>query len=133
MIDVVKVVHNFKTGSAEEFKDFKYVPVVGKEMKKISDILTILPSQIEPNPYKATLVYPTFKYISIDETDRVWIGNFKPIWTNKADKKTICDVFSLDGVFLFKAEIPGHVYPQLIFKMAKFMPLRNMTMDIQKK
>lgn len=106
-------------------KDFKHIPVTGEEMKKILDISSRGPSMGDPNPYKVKLVYPVFKYISIDENDRVWVEHCQPIWTNKANKETIYDVFSSDGIFLFTTIIPGHIYPQLVFKNGYIYALKK--------
>ena len=60
--------------------------------------------------------YPVFKFISIDEKDRIWIEHYQPDWRMMINKEKIYDVFSFDGKFLFSTKINGHIYPQLIFK-----------------
>ena len=92
--------------------DYNHVKVSGEEMKKISDSRY----RKGPNPFRANLVYPVFKFISIDEKDRIWIEHYQPDWRKGTKKETIYDVFSFDGKFLFSTKITGHLYPQLIFK-----------------
>jgi len=94
-------------------KDFNPVRVSGEEMKKISDHLRPIRGA---NPFMANPVYPVFKFISIDEKDRVWIEHYQPDWRKRANKETIYDIFSFDGKFLFSTKIPGHIFPKLIFK-----------------
>lgn len=92
-------------------KDFDHVKVSGEEMKKISKV-----KGRGPNPFMANPVYPVFRFISIDEKDRVWIEHYKPSWRGRVNKETVYDIFSFDGKFLFSTKITGHIYPQLIFK-----------------
>jgi len=94
-------------------KNFIPVKVSGEEMKKISDGLRPIGGA---NPFMANPVYPVFKFISIDEKDRVWIEHYQPDWRNRTNKETIYDVFSFDGKFLFSTKIAGHIYPKPIFK-----------------
>jgi len=102
-------------------KDFNHVRVSGEEMKKISDRL----KGRGPNPFMANPVYPVFRFISIDEKDRVWVEHYQPNWGNRTNKETIYDVFSFDGKFLFSTKINGHIYPQLIFKNGYIYALKK--------
>ena len=97
-------------------KDIASVPVSGEEMKRIEAIRARLPARAVENPYQAKLVYPAFKFISVDEADRVWVEHYQPGWRKRVHKETIYDVFSADGIFLFSTKIPGHLFPQLKFK-----------------
>jgi hypothetical protein len=108
-------------------KDISPIPVSGEELKKISEILDRVPSRPEEkeNPFRANLVYPVLKYISIDEKDRVWIEHYQPLWSDRVNKETIYDVFSSDGIFLFSTKIPGHVYPQLVFRNGYIYALKK--------
>jgi len=93
-------------------RDFNPVKVSGEEMKKISDSRY----RKGPNPFRANLVYPVFKFISIDEKDRIWIEHYQPDWRKMIKEEKLYDVFSFDGKFLFSTKITGHIYRQLIFK-----------------
>lgn len=97
-------------------KDFNPVPVTAEELAKISESRNKVTMDRGPNPYNSKLVYPAFKYIAIDDKDRIWIEHYQPAWINRINERTIYDVFSSDGVFLFTTKIPGHIYPQLVFK-----------------
>jgi hypothetical protein len=97
-------------------KDFVPVPVVGEEMKRVEAIRARLPARALENPYQAKLLYPAFKFISVDERDRVWVEHYQPGWRKRVNKETNCDVFSADGIFLFSTRMPGHLFPQLKFK-----------------
>ena len=96
-------------------KDFNHVKVSGEEMKKIKKISDRFQGR-GPNPFMTNPVYPVFRFISIDEKDRVWVEHYQPNWGNRTNKETIYDVFSFDGKFLFSTKINGHIYPQIIFK-----------------
>jgi len=63
-------------------RDFNPVKVSGEEMKKLPDSRYRKGS----NPFRANLVYPVFKFISIDEKDRIWIEHYQPDW-RKGTKK----------------------------------------------
>jgi hypothetical protein len=97
-------------------RDFAPVPVAGEEMKKVEGIQARVPPRAVENPYQAKLVYPAFKYISVDEANRVWVEAYQPGWRRRVQKETIYDVFSAEGIFLFSTKIPGHLFPQLKFK-----------------
>jgi hypothetical protein len=97
-------------------RDFAPVPVVGEEMKRIEAIRGRLPAKVVENPYQAKLVYPAFKYISVDEADRVWVEQYQPGWRKRVRKETIYDIFSADGIFLFSTKMTGQLFPQLKFK-----------------
>jgi hypothetical protein len=103
-------------------KDSDAFPVAGEEFKRISDRLT--PTR-GPNPFMAKAVYPFFKFIACDEKDRVWVEHYQPRWHKRANKETVYDVFSADGIFLFSTKIPGHIYPQPAFKNAWLYALRK--------
>lgn len=97
-------------------KEYDPVPLEGEELKKITEMQDNVSMDRGPNPYNTKLVYPAFKFIAIDEEDRVWIEHYQPVWRNKANEETIYDVFSPEGIFQFTAKIPGHIHPQLTFK-----------------
>jgi hypothetical protein len=92
------------------------VPVAGEEMKEIETVTSRLPARAVENPFRARLVYPAFKSISIDEKDRVWVERYQPRWRKRINKETLFDVFSDGGVFLFTTAVPGHVSSQLKFR-----------------
>lgn len=108
-------------------KEVNPVSVSGEEMKKIDEILGRVPSRPEEkeNPYRANLVYPVLKSISIDEKNRVWLERYKPLWSSRVNNDTFYDVFSSDGIFLFSTKIPGHVYPRLVFKNGYIYALKK--------
>ena len=108
-------------------KDFVPVEVAGEELAKINEILKGLPSRAEEkeNPFRSPMVYPAFDSISIDEKDRVWIEHYQPLWSHLANKETLYDVFSDEGIFLFSAQFPGHYYPKLLFKNGFIYALRR--------
>jgi hypothetical protein len=97
-------------------KDFAPVLVVGEEMKRVEAIRSRVPARAIENPHQAKLVYPAFKFISVDEADRVWVEQYQPGWRKRVRKETVYDVFSANGIFLFSTRIPGHLFPQLKFK-----------------
>jgi hypothetical protein len=116
-VDYTIIVFDSNGNSLLKFtKDFNPVPVIGEELAKTEAITKRLSARAEENPYKAKLIYPAFKYISIDESDRIWVERYQPVWRNRANKETTYDVFSADGIFLFWTGIPGHIFPQLKFK-----------------
>jgi hypothetical protein len=108
-------------------KEVSPISVSGEEMKEIDEILARVPSRPEEkeNPYRANLVYPVLKSISIDEKNRVWIEHYQPLWSSRVNQNTFYDVFSSDGIFLFSTKIPGHVYPQLVFKNGYIYALKK--------
>lgn len=106
-------------------RDFDPVLVEGEELKKISEMQDEVSMNRGPNPYSTKLMYPAFNYIAIDEEDRVWIEHYQPVWRNKANKETIYDVFSSEGIFQFTAKIPGHIYPKLTFKNGSIYALKK--------
>jgi len=91
------------------------VPVTGDELKKIEAITARVPPRAVENPFRARLVYPALKSISIDETDRVWVERYQPRWRKRVNRETNYDVFSPDGILLFSIRIPGHLFPELKF------------------
>ena len=93
-------------------KDLNPVKVKGEEMNMISDML----QKRGPNPFMPNLVYPVFRYIAIDEKDRVWVEHYQPTWRNRFNTETRYDVFSSEGKFLFSAKINRHISRHLIFK-----------------
>lgn len=103
-------------------KDSDPLPVTGEEFKKISDRLT---QRGGPNPFMAKPVYPVFKFISIDEQDRVWIEPYEPLWRERTRKETVYDVFSSDGIFLFTIKIPFHISSQLVFRNRSIYALKR--------
>ena len=106
-------------------RDFDPVPVEGEELKKISEMQAKISINRGPNPFSAKFVYPAFKYIAIDEEDRVWIERYQPNWRNRANEETIYDIFSSEGIFQFTTKIPGHIYPQLTFKNGHIYALKK--------
>jgi hypothetical protein len=106
-------------------KEFDPIPVTGEERKKLSERLSRGPALTEKNPYKENPIYPVFKYISCDEKDRVWVENYQPGWRDTTLKETRYDVFSADGIYLLSTAIPGHLYPQLVFKNGYLYSLRR--------
>jgi hypothetical protein len=106
-------------------KDYDPVSVAGEELEKIEAIIKKVPPRPAENPYRTKLIYPAFKYISIDESDRIWVERYQPGWTNRANKETVYDVFSSDGIFLFETRIPGHIFPQLKFKNGYLYALKK--------
>ena len=103
-------------------KDSDPLPVTGEELKKISDKLTQTKGS---NPFMTKPVYPAFRYISIDEQDRVWIEHYEPVWREQTRKEAVYDVFSSDGIFLFTTKIPSHIFPQLNFKNGYIYALKK--------
>jgi WD40 repeat protein len=92
-------------------KDHERVHVQGEILKEISSMALSGPNLYVKNPY-----YPVFESLAIDERDRVWIQHYQPKWADLTNRETPYDVFSPEGIFLFEARVPGHVYSKLIFK-----------------
>jgi hypothetical protein len=106
-------------------KDFDPTPVTGEEFKKIKEISDKLTQGGGPNPFMAKPVYPAFRFISIDEQNRVWIEQYQPNWRERTRKETVYDVFSADGIFLFTTKIPGHIFRRLTFKNGYIYALKK--------
>lgn len=106
------------SGSLERTFGKEYTPISVSNalQKEISDSLQIVPSMPNPDEYERILrFYPIFRFLSIDESNRIWIALYFPREEGVMDS-TKFDVYSPDGKYLFSTEIQANIYPRLIFK-----------------
>lgn len=106
------------SGSLERTFSKEYTPISVSNalQKEISDSLQIVPSMPNPDEYERILrFYPIFQFLSIDESNRIWVALYFPREESGMDL-TKFDVYSPDGKYLFSTEIQANIYPRLIFK-----------------
>ena len=105
-------------GLAFKFRrDLAPVPVEGEMRAEIEKMTAQRPFfQKEPNPYLKDIHFPFFESLAVDEKDRIWVQGYQPKWRDRLNPDTPYEVFSPDGIYLFRARLPGHIASKLLFK-----------------